>query len=72
MLTTILHRLVAIPCVYDSVQWMAGGPKISRRLAPLLEAPSPNAVVVDLGGELASSGISVHRRAGIFVSTRTD
>ena len=47
MLTTIPHRLVAIPCVYDDVQWMSGGPKISRRLAPLHEAPRPNAVVVD-------------------------
>lgn len=50
MLTRILHQLVALPWVYDGVQWMAGGPKISRRLAPLLEAPKPNAVVVDLGG----------------------
>lgn len=50
MLTSILHRLVAVPWIYDLSQVLAGVRTIHARLAPQLSLIKPGTVVVDVGG----------------------
>lgn len=50
MLKQILHRIVAIPFVYDLLQTAVGARVIRRRLQNRLVGIIPNALVVDIGG----------------------
>ena len=45
-----MHRLVALPWIYDTVQFIVGSPLVFRRLVPILQKLAPRAVIVDLGG----------------------
>ena len=56
MLTSILHRLVAIPWVYDQVQRWVGLDFIRRRLAAQIAKLSDVKSILDLGG-----GTGIHR-----------
>lgn len=50
MLTSILHRLVSVPWIYDLSQILAGVRTIYARLAPHLNSIRPGALVIDVGG----------------------
>jgi len=49
-ITNLAHRIVAIPWVYDLVQFLAGAPILIRRLTPVVRRLDRPAVIVDLGG----------------------
>jgi SAM-dependent methyltransferase len=49
VLKRILHRLVAIPRIYDLVQWALGAGVTRERLAPYLRNTPAGAVVLELG-----------------------
>ena len=50
MLKALVHKLVALPSVYDCVQFLAGAPIVFRQLAPILQKLTPGAIIVDMGG----------------------
>jgi len=49
-ITTLAHRIVAVPWVYDLVQFLAGSRILIRRLTPVFQRLGRPAVIVDLGG----------------------
>jgi ubiquinone/menaquinone biosynthesis C-methylase UbiE len=50
MLTGLLHRLVAMPWIYDSVQTLVGAKKVRSRLAMQVKKISAPKMVLDIGG----------------------
>ena len=50
MLTDVLHRLVAIPRVYDLVQNLAGAQQVRRRLSARIAQLGEARLILDLGG----------------------
>ena len=50
MLIRVLHRLVAQPRVYDTVQWLAGAAEVQRRVTRQIRRLPPAVRVLDLGG----------------------
>ena len=54
MLTSILHRIVAQPWVYDLVQSVVGAKQVRARLAGRIEPHHDAKVIVDIGGGTGS------------------
>ena len=51
MIKTILHRLVAVPVVYDLAQRLAGAAEVEKRVTPVFTAHiQAGAKVLDIGG----------------------
>jgi SAM-dependent methyltransferase len=50
MLTDLLHRVVANPTVYDTVQVLAGSADLDRRLAANLGEIAARPIILDVGG----------------------
>ena len=50
MLTSILHRLVAMPWIYDSVQSLVGAKQVRARLNLQVKQVKNPAIVLDIGG----------------------
>lgn len=51
MFVTLLHRIVAVPAIYNVAQFVAGGSLLRRKIAPIYEAYVPsNAKIIDVGG----------------------
>lgn len=47
---SLIHRLVAIPFIYNLVQFWAGAPYVNRRLATRLRSLGSPSLVIDFGG----------------------
>src|SRR5882672_3868195 len=50
MLTDLLHRVVANPTVYDTIQVLAGSADLNRRLAENLGDLAARPTILDVGG----------------------
>lgn len=57
MIKSLLHKIVAIPFVYDFVQFAVGGDYVRHRLQQSLTLDKPDPLVFDVGG-----GTGLNRR----------
>jgi ubiquinone/menaquinone biosynthesis C-methylase UbiE len=54
VLTDLLHRVVANPTVYDTVQFLAGSAELNGRLEANLGKMPPQPIILDVGGGTGS------------------
>ncbi|MCU0481341.1 MAG: class I SAM-dependent methyltransferase [Anaerolineae bacterium] len=50
MIKSLIHRIVAIPLIYDLIQTLVGAKQVRQRLQRQLTGLNQNAVVMDIGG----------------------